>query len=70
MKKIDKIITIIKEMMVANPPGTSGGFTSSGDPKYSAGFDPLLQFKNKNKNTVDFRRVPKKYKDWVKYLKK
>lgn len=71
MKKIDRIISLLREMMLANPSGGSGGFTSSGDPKYSAGFDPLIRFKNKNKDkdTIDFRRVPKRYKDWVKSIR-
>jgi hypothetical protein len=44
MNKIDKIIMIIREqMMVANAPGGSGGFSSSSDPKGpTAGFDPTM----------------------------
>lgn len=67
MKSVDKVISIIKEMMVANPPGVSGGFGSASSSEGStSGFDPLIQFKKNSK--VDFRRVPKNYKKWVKSL--
>lgn len=69
MKSLDKVITIIKEMMVANSPGTSGGFSSASNAEGpTSGFDPLLQFKKNSK--VDFRRVPKNYKMWVNSLNK
>lgn len=65
-KKIDRIISIIREQMVANAPGGSGGFSGSADPKGPvAGFDPLLGKKKKN-GTVDFRRVKPNYRRWVK----
>jgi hypothetical protein len=42
-KKLDWIISIIKEQMVANAPGGSGGFSGSADPKGPvAGFDPVM----------------------------
>ena len=42
-KKIDKIISIIREQMVANAPGAQGGFSGSADPKGPvAGFDPVI----------------------------
>jgi hypothetical protein len=42
-KKIDWIISIIREQMVANAAGGSGGFTGSADPKGPvAGFDPVM----------------------------
>jgi len=42
-KKLDKIISIIREQMVANAPGASGGFSGSADPKGPvAGFDPVI----------------------------
>ena len=42
-KKLDKIISIIKEQMVANAPGAQGGFSASSDPKGpTAGFDPVM----------------------------
>ena len=43
MKKIDRIIKIIRENMVANVPGTQGGFGGSSEAKGStAGFDPVM----------------------------
>ena len=65
-KKIDRIISIIREQMVANAPGGSGGFSGSADPKGPvAGFDPLLGKKKKN-GTVDFRRIKPNYRKWIK----
>lgn len=32
MKSVDKVIQIIREMMVANTPGTGGGFSTESDP--------------------------------------
>ncbi len=65
-KKIDRIISIIREQMVANAPGGTGGFSSSADPKGPvAGFDPLLGKKKKN-GTVDFRRIKPNYRKWIK----
>ena len=43
MERIDKIIQMIREQMVANAPGGSGGFSGSADPKGPvAGFDPVI----------------------------
>ena len=42
-KKLDKIISIIREQMIANAPGTQGGFSSSSAAKGpTAGFDPVM----------------------------
>jgi hypothetical protein len=42
-KKLDWIISIIREEMVGNAPGGSGGFSGSADPKGPvAGFDPAM----------------------------
>ena len=42
-KKLDWIISIIREEMTANAPGASGGFCGSADPKGPvAGFDPVM----------------------------
>jgi hypothetical protein len=42
-KKLDRIISIIKEQMVANAPGAQGGFSGSSDVKGpTAGFDPVM----------------------------
>jgi hypothetical protein len=65
-KKLDWIVSIIREQMVANAPGASGGFSGSADPKGPvAGFDPLLGKKKKD-GTVDFRRIKPNYRRWVK----
>lgn len=36
-----------EEMMVANAAGTSGGFGQNSDPKKTAGYDTILNKKNK-----------------------
>ncbi len=54
-KKIDEIIEAFRnymyfkeEGMVANPPGSSGGFSSSSDAKGpTAGFDPVMGLKRR-----------------------
>ena len=47
----------------------SGGFTGSADPSGPvAGYDPLISFKKRDAGKVDYRKVPKRYKDWVKSL--
>jgi hypothetical protein len=63
---IDKLISIIKENMVVGAGGFTGSSPAEGP---TAGFDPLLGFRNRKKGNVDFRRVPKDYKSWVKSLK-
>ena len=55
MKPIDKIIAFFREegMMTANPPGGSGGFSGSADPKGPrAGYDPVLKKMTRRKKTV------------------
>ena len=55
MKPIDRIISFFREegMMTANPPGGSGGFSGSADPKGPrAGFDPVMKKPIKRKNTI------------------
>jgi len=43
MAKIDRFIQMIREQMVANAPGGSGGFSGSSDAKGpTAGFDPVM----------------------------
>lgn len=67
MNLLDKIIHYIRENMVANAPGTSGGFSSSASAEGPvAGYDRFVGRRGK----VDYRKVPKKYKDWVKNLDK
>jgi hypothetical protein len=50
-KKLDWIISIIREeMMTANPSGGSGGFSGSSDPKGpTAGFDPVMGMTRRKK---------------------
>lgn len=59
MKPIDKVITLIKEMMVANAPGTSGAYTSKGDAEVAAGFDAPLGLDGRSKIA---RRLPPAYR--------
>lgn len=55
--------------MVANSPGSSSGFSGESPSEGpTAGFDPLLGFRKRNK--IDYRKVPKNYKSWVKSLEK
>ena len=48
------IIAIVREeMMTANAPGGSGGFSGSADPKGPrAGFDPVMKKMTRRKNTI------------------
>ena len=63
MEKIDRIIQIIRENMVANAPGSQGGFSSSADPKGPvAGFDPVM-------GKVKRRYLKGKRKQWLDYLR-
>ena len=69
MKSTDKVISIIREMMVANQPGKSGGFSSSSPAKGpTAGFDTLIKLKKTKNDKIDYRKVPKSYKRWVKNI--
>lgn len=62
-KKIDRIISIIREQMVANAPGSSGGFSGSANPKGPvAGFDPVM-------GKVQKRFWKGKRKPWLDHLK-
>ena len=57
-KNLEKVIGLIKEMMVANAAGGSGGFSSSADAKGPvAGFDPKLK-----KKYIYLRGVRKNWK--------
>lgn len=63
MEKIDRIIQIVRENMVANAPGSQGGFSSSADPKGPvAGFDPVM-------GKVKKRYMKGKRKQWLDYLR-
>jgi hypothetical protein len=49
-RKLDRIISIIKEQMVANAPGSSGGFSGSSNPKGpTAGLDPVMGLTRRKK---------------------
>ena len=55
MKPIDRIISFFREegMMTAYPPGGSGGFSGSADPKGPrAGFDPVMKKPIRRKKTI------------------
>ena len=51
---LDRIIAIVREeMMTANPPGGSGGFSGSADAKGPrAGFDPVMKKTARRKNII------------------
>lgn len=71
MRKIDRIVNNLKEMMVANPPGQSGGFSGNSSASGpTAGFDPVLDFVRKKRssitNKVDYRKVDPKLRKWLK----
>jgi hypothetical protein len=64
MKKIDRIIEIIRENMVADSVPTnniSGGDIST--------FDPLMAFKRRKNGKVDGRGASEKYKKWLRSLR-
>lgn len=71
MDKRDRIINMIREMMVANAPGDSGGFSSKSPADGpTAGFDPLMgigTFRRTKVGPYDMR-VPKKYKSWLRSM--
>jgi len=65
--KLDKLISIIRENMVVGAGGFTGSSPAEGP---TAGYDPMLGYRNKKKkDTIDYRRVPKPYKAWVKDIK-
>ena len=60
-KNLEKVIGLIKEMMVANAAGSSGGFSSSADAKGpTAGFDPVIKPKKRYIWTRGIRKIWKK----------
>lgn len=63
MNRIEVVSQIIREMMVGNAPGESEGFTSSGDSKTVAGYDPLMP-------RVDLRKHRKSHRPWIRSLNK
>lgn len=66
MKKIDKVIQIIRENMVANAPGSQGAFSDFANPKGpAAGFNSPLSKRKKYATGGRNSRAP-----WINYLKK
>jgi hypothetical protein len=64
-KKIDRIISIIREQMVANAPGSQGGFSGSSDVKGpTAGFDPVIGFAKRKGPQI--KLPPGSRKRWMK----
>lgn len=67
MEKTDRLLKIIREMMAVG----SSGFTGSADRSGPvAGYDPLIKFQKRNASNIDYRKVPKSYKDWIKSLER
>ncbi len=62
-KKLDKIISIVREeMMTANAPGTSGGFGGDAPAKGPrAGFSPVIVWKQAQKDKEKEVKKDKKY---------
>jgi len=61
-KKLERIISIIKEQMVANAPGGSGGVSDETNPTGKdgpAGFSPVIKFNGRSKIA---RRLPPPYR--------
>ncbi len=64
MEKIDRIIQIVRENMVANAPGVQGGFSGSADPKGPvAGFDPVMG--TKRRKGPQIKLPPGSRKRWM-----
>jgi hypothetical protein len=64
MNKLDRIIQMIREQMVANAPGASGGFSASADPMGPvAGYDTKMTKKGRKYMKGPGRKV------WSDYLK-
>jgi hypothetical protein len=68
MLPTNKVIQIIKEMMTGNPSGGGGGFGSTPSKSGVDGFDPLMGFRRRQSGTIDYRKVSKQYKTWVRKL--
>ena len=65
-KKLDWIISIVREeMMSANAPGTSGGFSGSAEAKGpTAGFDPVMRLRKRKGPQI--KLPPGSRKRWMK----
>ena len=68
MEKIDRIIQIIRENMVANAPGTQGGFSASSNPSGpTAGYDPVIGKKINRRKYATGGKGSRKL--WLDYLR-
>jgi hypothetical protein len=66
MKRNDRIINNLREMMTANAPGESGGFTASSSAEGpTAGFDSILNKRLTRRNRPDLRYISPKYRRWI-----
>lgn len=71
MSKIDRVIQIIREQMVANAPGTGGGFSSdSPDEGPVAGRSPKMFLLGRKFAKTYAKGGPGSRKKWLDYLKK
>lgn len=69
MKSVDKVIQILREMMVANPPGSGGGFSTDSDPSGPvAGKSPKM-FGGKVQKRYIYGGQ-KSRKNWIDHFKK
>jgi len=74
MSRLDKVLQIVRENMVANAPGQGGGFSGDSPAKGpTAGFDPkteLGMFRRTIGGLVDKRskQYSKKYEAWLKSM--
>lgn len=76
MSPLDRVIKIIKENMVANPPGSGGAFGVNSPPEGpTAGTTeplfygiPVRRKKRKiagSSTDLDLRTIPQKYRKWI-----
>lgn len=64
-QKLDRIISIIREQMVANAPGTQGGGGESSNPKGPfAGFSHVMSFVQRRKGP-QIKLPPGSRKRWM-----
>jgi hypothetical protein len=69
-KKLDWIISIIKEQMVANAPGTQGGFSSDSEDRGPvAGRSPKMFLLTRKFAKTYAKGGPGSRKKWLDYLK-
>jgi hypothetical protein len=62
MKKIDRIILNLKEMMVVGTGGCTGSANSAGP---VAGYDPLMNMKKTKKGSPDKRTLTPMQRRWT-----